>query len=156
MPLRVGRCLGLACLLLWGQAVAAADLTLTDTRGQVHHLSDYRGKYVLINFWATWCPPCLKEIPDLVALHEAHKDRDLVVIGVALEYQSAKEVTSFVAKHGMSYPVVLGDDQLVQQVGEVEGLPTSYLFDPTGKPVSYQPGMITRAEVEAFIHPRKP
>ncbi len=144
------------CLLLLSQASATAyELTLKDTHGQVHHLSDYRGKYVLINFWATWCPPCLKEMPDLIALHEAHKNRDLVVIGVALQYASPKEVTDFAAKHGITYPVVLGDDNLVDQVGEVEGLPTSYLFDPAGRPVSYQPGMITRQEVEAFIRASK-
>lgn len=140
----------LALLLLAAGGAAAQDFVFKDMQGQAQRLSDYRGKWVLVNFWATWCPPCLEEIPDLVALHEAHKKTDLVVIGVALD-STRESVVQFVAKKHVSYPVVLGDYELAEQVGEVNALPTSYLFDPTGKLVSYQEGMVTRESVESYI-----
>lgn len=140
----------LAALLLAAGGAAAQGFVFKDMQGQAQRLSDYRGKWVLVNFWATWCPPCLEEIPDLVALHEAHKKTDLVVIGVALD-SAGESVVDFVAKRRVSYPVVLGDYELAEQVGEVNALPTSYLFDPTGKLVSYQEGMVTRESVESYI-----
>jgi thiol-disulfide isomerase/thioredoxin len=139
-----------ALLLLSAGGAAAQGFVFKDMQGQAQRLSDYRGKWVLVNFWATWCPPCLQEIPDLVALHEAHKKTDLVVIGVALD-STGESVVDFVAKKHVSYPVVLGDYELAEQVGEVNALPTSYLFDPTGKLVSYQEGMVTRESVESYI-----
>jgi peroxiredoxin len=142
----------LFCLvLLFAQASQAQEFTLKDTQGRVHHLSDYRGKWVLVNFWATWCPPCLEEIPDLIALHEAHKARDLVVLGVALDYASKKEVIAFAARQHITYPVVLGDYKIARQIGEIDGLPTSFLFDPAGVAVSAQSGVVTREDVEAYI-----
>lgn len=139
-----------ALLLLAAGGAAAQGFVFKDMQGQAQRLSDYRGKWVLVNFWATWCPPCLEEVPDLVALHEAHKKTDLVVIGVALD-STGESVVDFVAKRRVSYPVVLGDYELAEQVGEVNALPTSYLFDPTGKLVSYQEGMVTRESVESYI-----
>jgi thiol-disulfide isomerase/thioredoxin len=144
----------LAVLLLLAAGNAAAqEFVFRDMQGQAQRLSDYRGKWVLVNFWATWCPPCLEEVPDLVALHEAHKKTDLVVIGVALD-SSRESVVEFVAKKHVSYPVVMGDYELAEQVGEVNALPTSYLFDPSGKLVSYQEGMLTRESVESYIKSR--
>lgn len=143
-----------AILLLAAGTAAAQGFVFKDMQGQAQRLSDYRGKWVLVNFWATWCPPCLEEIPDLVELHEAHKKSDLVVIGVALE-STEKSVKQFVDKKHVSYPVVVGDYDLAAQVGEVEALPTSYLFDPTGKLVSYQEGMVTRSSIESYIKNKK-
>ncbi len=80
----------LALVASWAQA----DFKMTDTNGKAHSLSGYKGKWVLVNYWATWCPPCLEEIPDLIALHENQKN-NLVVLGVALDYRSAKQVTDF-------------------------------------------------------------
>lgn len=141
----------LVVLLLFSASTAWADaFVFKDLQGHEQRLQDYRGKWVLVNFWATWCPPCLEEIPDLVALHESHKNTDLVVIGVALD--STKEsVVEFVAKKKISYPIVFGDYELAAQVGEVEALPTSYLFDPKGKLVSYQQGMVSRSSVESYM-----
>lgn len=143
-----------AALLLAAGGAAAQEFAFKDMQGQVQRLSDYRGKWVLVNFWATWCPPCLEEVPDLVALHESHRKTDLVVIGVALD-SSRESVVEFVAKKQVSYPIVLGDYDLAAQVGEVNALPTSYLFDPSGKLVSYQEGMVTRESVESYIKSKK-
>jgi len=144
-----------AGLLLAPLGAVAHEFTLKDTQGKVQRLSDYRGKWVLVNFWATWCPPCLEELPDLAALYKAHKDKDLMVIGVAMEYPSAKVVMDFLKETPLPYPIVLGDYKMARQIGTVEGLPTSYLFDPTGKLVSHQSGAITRGSVEEFIRSRK-
>ena len=142
----------LALLLLAPFSAAAHEFVLKDTQGQMQRLSDYRGKWVLVNFWAPWCPPCRDEMPDLIALHEAHKDTDLVVLGIALDYASSKGVTDFAAKHAISYPIILGDHKMAAQVGEVNALPTTILFDPTGKPVGHQEGAVTRESVEEYIH----
>lgn len=133
----------------------ASDFSLEDMKGKIHRLEDYRGKWVLVNIWATWCPPCLTEIPELSSLHDAHKNSDLVVIGVAIDSGSSSKVASFAEAHGISYPIVMGDRKLVRQIGELKVLPTSYLYAPNGKQVSYQDGEVTRESIEAYIKRKK-
>ncbi len=137
-------------LVLTASWAQAADFRVTDTDGKTHSLSGYKGKWVLVNYWATWCPPCLEEIPDLIALHE-NKKNNLVVIGVAMDYHSAKQVTDFADGLLVEYPIVLGTPEIVRQIGPVPGLPTTYLFNPDGKMVAQQVGLITREAVESFI-----
>lgn len=140
-------------LLLWLLCLPlvsfAADFSVDDLQGKTHHLSDYRGKWVLVNFWATWCPPCLAELPELNRLQKTHQD--MVVIGIAMDYRSGKQVAQFVKQHGISYPVVLGSSKIVAQIGDLDVLPTSYLYSPAGEQVSSQAGEITQASVERFI-----
>lgn len=114
-------------------------------------MADYRGRWVLVNFWATWCPPCLSEIPELSALHATHQGKDLVVIGIAMDYRSSKSVADFAVAHHINYPLVLGNRKVVAQIGELEVLPTSYLYAPSGEQVSYQAGEVTRESVETYI-----
>lgn len=137
----------LALTVTWAQA---ADFRVTDTKGKVHTLSGYKGKWVLVNYWATWCPPCLEEIPDLIALHEDKKN-NLVVIGVALDYRDPKQVIDFAEGLFVDYPIVLGNASVVSQIGPIQGLPTTYLYNPEGKMVAQQVGAITRAAVESYI-----
>ncbi|TCS70415.1 thiol-disulfide isomerase/thioredoxin [Sulfuritortus calidifontis] len=133
---------------------SALAFTVTDSAGKVHRLADYKGKWVLVNFWATWCPPCLEEIPDLIALHENKKNK-LVVIGVAMDYRDPKAVLQFADQQMISYPVVLGDYRMAAQIGPVRGLPTSYLYNPQGKVVAYTVGALSRAAVEDYITKKK-
>lgn len=144
------RVLLLSCLLLASVNVAAENFAFKDMQGKEQRLSDYKGKWVLVNFWATWCPPCLEEIPDLVDMHNAHKASDLVVIGVVMS-SSLDSVKSFSEQLDISYPIVIGTSKIVAQIGKVEALPTSYLYDPTGKLVSYQAGIVTREAIENYI-----
>ncbi|HMK14574.1 MAG TPA: TlpA disulfide reductase family protein [Burkholderiales bacterium] len=137
------------CLMLVA-AAQAEDFSLTDTQGKTHRLSDYRGKWVLVNFWATWCPPCLEEIPDLVALYEAHK-KELLVIGVAMQYQNPKAVLEFADNMFISYPVVLGNDKIAAQIGKVNGLPTSFIFNPSGNLVKRHVGALNRNTIEQIM-----
>jgi len=129
----------------------AAEFLLEDIQGKTHRLADYRGKWVLVNFWATWCSPCLSEIPELISLHDAHKDKDLLVIGIAMQSGSRKKVADFARAHGISYPVVLGDFKSAKQIGVVDVLPSSYLYNTKGEQVSYQAGEVTQAGVEVYI-----
>lgn len=132
---------------------ASADkgFTLTDMQGKVHHLSDYRGKWVLVNYWATWCPPCLEEVPDLVMLYDQYKDSKLMVVGVAQQYKSSHEVVSFVDDMLMSYPIVLGSPKVNAQFGPDEILPTTFIYNPQGKLVKTKRGLITRDYIEKLL-----
>jgi thiol-disulfide isomerase/thioredoxin len=133
----------------------AAGFSLQDMQGKTHRLADYRGKWVLVNFWATWCPPCLAEIPELNSLHNAHKDSDLVVIGIAMDSGSDKIVADFAKARGISYPVVLGDRKIAKEIGTLEVLPSSYLYAPNGEKVGYQAGDVTRVSIETYIKNKK-
>ncbi|MFN4216562.1 MAG: TlpA disulfide reductase family protein [Brevinematales bacterium] len=105
-------------------------------------LEAYRGKVVLLNFWATWCPPCQAEIPDLIRLHKEFADR-LVVIGVSLDRgPNARElVQDFYKKFGINYPVIMGTDQMAMRYGGISAIPTSFVIDKQGRIVEKIVGM---------------
>jgi thiol-disulfide isomerase/thioredoxin len=148
-------CLLLVALAAFAPLAATAEpFTLTDAAGKTHRLSDYRGKWVIVNFWATWCPPCLEEIPDLVSISESR--RDVQVFGVAMEFQDAAQVMQFADGMFVNYPIVLGDEKVARQVGQVSGLPTTFIFDPRGALASRHQGKLTRTQIEQLIGKGKP
>ena len=153
MQKKLCRLVLMLCLLSIAAAHAADDFKLTDAQGKAHRLADYRGKWLIVNFWATWCPPCLEEIPDLVAIKEARKDVE--VIGVAMEFQDTKQVLQFAEGMFVNYPIVLGDRQVSDSVGRVDGLPTTFIFDPQGKLAKRHVGKITRKQIEHLIGANK-
>ena len=142
---------GLLLALLLLASPAWAGFNVKDMEGRSHTLADYKGKWVLVNFWATWCPPCLEEIPDLIALHDKHRGKDLVVIGIAMDYKSKKEIADFANDMLMSYPVVLGDDKVLKQFGSTSVLPTTYLYNSSGNLFKVHHGLITRSQVEKIL-----
>jgi len=127
------------------------DFTLNDVNGKPRSLSEFRGKWVIVNYWATWCPPCLDEIPDLVEFHEKHKDKDAVVLGINFEESDPADLHEFVDTHFMSYPVLNMEPVPVTPLGPVLGLPTTYIISPQGERVARQEGPITAEAIEAFL-----
>lgn len=123
----------------------AADFTLKTLDGKNVKLSDYKGKVVIIDFWATWCPPCRKGIPDLVALQKEYKD-NLVVIGISLDQQNTmKDLAPFIKQYGINYPVVLGTEKVVQDYGNIQAIPTSFIIDQSGNIVDTHVGLVPKS-----------
>lgn len=126
-----------------------ADFTLSDLQGNSWHLADLKGKVVLVNFWATWCPPCRKEMPDLQALYDKYKDQGFVVLSISDE-QSGK-VAPFIAERKISYPVLLDPGRKVNEAFVVEGIPKSFVYDREGKLVAQSIDMRTRTQFEQML-----
>jgi cytochrome c biogenesis protein CcmG/thiol:disulfide interchange protein DsbE len=143
-------------LLLYSSAFAAKvgevapDFTRADFANKQLKLSDYRGKLVLLNFWATWCPPCREEMPLFSKWQREHKAKGLQVIGVSMD-DDAASVKEFLAEYPVTYPVVMGDVKLAEVYGGVLGLPLSYLIDKQGRIVARYQGEADLAKMEAKI-----
>ncbi|MEN8763130.1 MAG: TlpA disulfide reductase family protein [Thiogranum sp.] len=131
------------------------DYSLPDVNGKKHSLADYRGKWVIVNYWATWCPPCQEEIPDLVEFHDRHKDDDAVVIGINFEDIGEEQLSAFVDSFLISYPVLRSEPLAVTPLGAVPGLPTTFIVAPDGSPVARQVGPVTGKQLEDYIARKK-
>jgi thiol-disulfide isomerase/thioredoxin len=132
-------------------AHAVDEFVLKDMSGAEHRLSQYAGKWVIINYWATWCPPCLEEIPEFVALYDERKNKDVMVIGVVFDYSSIKTVSDYVDDMLISYSIVLGNDDIVKQIGSADLLPTTYFFNPKGVLVKVKRGLVSRQYLETVM-----
>jgi peroxiredoxin len=142
----------------------APGWVLKDVDGQPVNFSQFKGKVVVLDFWATWCPPCRSEIPGYVKLQEKYKDKGLVIIGVSVDQGGADVVKKFAADFHMNYPVVLADDGLVEAFGHVhsvseaspagdgiDAIPTTFIIDRDGKIRDKKVGAMETAEYEKVI-----
>jgi peroxiredoxin len=121
-----------------------ADFTLTDLQGKTWELKSLHGKVVLVNFWATWCPPCRKEMPDLEALYRRFNDQGLVILAISDEEQG--KVSPFIADYKITYPVLLDPGRKVNEVFQVDGLPKTLVYDREGKLVAQSIDMRTQTQ----------
>ncbi len=135
---------------LAGPAMASDAWTLKGTDGKVLRLADYKGKWVVVNFWATWCSPCQSEIGELMNLQ--HSRKDVVVIGIAELYRDRGEVLDFIKKRGVTYPIVLGTEDTAADFGGLNGVPTSFLYTPSGQLAGQHQGPLSAEDIESVIN----
>lgn len=130
---------------------AAPDFELVDLEGKTVKLSDYRGKAVLLNFWATWCPPCKIEMPWFVDLQQKYGPEGLVVLGVAMDDSGKDSIEKFAKEMNLNYTVLLGKESVAQIYGNVEFLPATFYIDRQGKVVDRVFGLVDRREIEENV-----
>jgi peroxiredoxin len=134
------------------RSMIAPDFKLNDTEGNEHNLSDYRGKVVIVDFWATWCPPCVVEIPHFVKFHNKYNEKGLVILGLSLDTDN-RRLKDFMEENNMEYPVLVKVGKVSVKYA-VKGIPTAYLIDKEGKIaekfVGYAPGSEKKIE-KAFL-----
>ena len=121
-----------------------ADFTLTGLGGKIWTLKEQHGKVVVLNFWATWCPPCRKEMPDLESLYQQFKDQGLVILAISDE--DTGKVAPFIAEQKVTYPILLDPGRKVHELFQIEGIPKTFVYDRTGKLVAQSIDMRTRRQ----------
>ena len=143
-----------------GSGQPAPDLTLKDLDGKEISVAQYKGKVVLVNFWATWCEPCRVEIPWLIEMQQQYSAKGFTVLGVAMDEEGKSVVAPFVqkerfdvngAKSQMNYPILIGNDAAADKFGGLLGYPTSVLIDRSGKQIKRITGIISRDEIAETI-----
>ena len=146
----------ITCLWLLPAFLAAGssrlpEFALHDIEGKLHRLSDYRGKWVVINYWATTCPPCRAEMPELSKFHDHHKNRDAVVLGLDHEEMPDVWLKEFLRQARPSYPILKAGSATMTPFGPVTVLPTTFIVRPDGTLAGRHIGTVTAKALEGFI-----
>ena len=129
----------------------APSFTLADADGKPVNLAEYRGKVVLLNFWATWCGPCEVEIPWFIEFQRKYKDRDFAVLGVSFDDDGWKSVKPYIATHKINYRIVIGSEKMAQLYGGVDSLPTSFILDRQGRIAAQHVGLVDKSDYQNEI-----
>ena len=146
----------LGIVLLGGSLLAAPSaqaFEIQDASGKTHRLADYKGRWVVVNFWATWCVPCILEIPEIAEFARTYPR--VTVIGVAMDADNPAKVKQFAQKTGHDFPLVLADEKVEKQLGEPKALPTTRVYDPSGKVVYDRPGRVNMKSLEELTKTRR-
>ena len=141
----------LLVLLLASPMAGAIDMPLSDVYGNRANLNSFKGKWVVVNYWATWCPPCIVEMPELQSFHDAHAEKDALVIGINTEHIGKQRLLAFLEDYFITYPVFTSKPTQKSELGLIPGLPTTFLVSPEGEVVARQVGPVTRDMIEQFI-----
>ncbi len=131
-----------------GSAKKAPDFKLKTSDGTTVQLSKLHGKVVLVNFWATWCGPCRKEIPDFLEVYEQYKSLGFEIVGVALDEEGWNVINPFVERYKITYPIVIGTGKTVEAYGNFDAIPTSFFVDRKGNIVDQHTGLLTKKQLE--------
>jgi thiol-disulfide isomerase/thioredoxin len=138
---------------LSGALMPAPSWELQTAEGQMIHSSDFKGKVVILDFWASWCPPCKAEIPGFIALQKKYGKNGLAVVGVSVDEGGADVVKSFAKQSGMNYTVVLADDKTNRAFGGIEAIPTTFIIDREERIVTKHLGFTEKDEFEKELKP---
>jgi peroxiredoxin len=133
------------------QRKPAPNFSLKDADGNAVNLADYRGKVVLVNFWATWCGPCEAEIPWFIEFEKKYKDQGFAVLGVSMDDDGWKSVRPYIASHKINYRIMIGSQVVSDQFGQIESLPTSFVLDRQGRIASNHVGLIDKVDYQNEI-----
>jgi len=131
----------------------APDFELADVSGKKVHLSDFKGKVVILDFWATWCGPCRMEIPEFVKLQDKYRDKGLAIVGLSLDSDGESAVRPFATKHDINYTMLLATDDTARLYGGVVGIPTTFILDRQGRIVKKFIGVMPSETFEQAIQP---
>lgn len=131
--------------------IKAPNFTLTRINGQKFELSKHFGKVIVLNIWATWCPPCRHEIPDFVKLQKEFRNKGVLFVGVSVDKKGKAVVKPFAKSHHMNYPVMVDNGTVNQEYGPIKYIPTTFVIGRDGYIKGYQPGMLTNGELKPVL-----
>lgn len=131
--------------------INAPDFTLETMQGEQFTLSEHRGKVIVLNIWATWCPPCRKEIPDFIELQDNMREDDVLFVGVSIDEEGWEVVRPFAKKYQINYPLVVDDGSIYQKYGPFRGIPTTFFINRKGQVEYVAPGMVNKDLVKPIL-----
>jgi len=152
----------LSCLIIATSIVlvvvtkaGAVNYELLDVDGKIQSLDQYKGKWLVVNYWATWCGTCMKELPELISFYENNKDKNISVVGINYENIDKNRLKEFLADKIIPYQVLSSEPIKTTPLGPVPALPTTYIIDPQGEVVAGSIGIVTRQDLENYIKHKK-
>ena len=146
----------LLLLLILPLPAQAVDMPLTAVNGSKINLDRYQGKWLVVNYWATWCAPCITEMPELQSFHDENVNNNAMVVGINAEHISRQRLQAFLDHYFITYPNFVSGPTQQSELGLIPGLPTTFLVTPEGEIVARQVGPVTRDMIEQFIQKWQP